>query len=124
MITNFIAMTLRAMALRCPNCGGPFLRGLRLLPSCPQCHMKLDRGEEGYFLGSMAFNIVGCEVLVLGLMVWTVMRRLPASPTIGMYVGCVSAAIVLPLVFFPWSKTLWLAFDLTFRPPRPNDFAA
>jgi hypothetical protein len=26
-------------------------------------------------------------------------------------------------VLYPFSKLCWLAFDLIFRPPRPEDFA-
>jgi hypothetical protein len=31
--------------------------------------------------------------------------------------------IVAPFVFFPFSKTLFLAFDLVFRPPTPDELA-
>jgi hypothetical protein len=31
--------------------------------------------------------------------------------------------VVLPVITLPFSKDLWLAFDLMFRPPRPQDFA-
>jgi hypothetical protein len=30
-------------------------------------------------------------------------------------------AVVVPLVFFPWSKTLWSAIDLAMRPLEPED---
>jgi hypothetical protein len=29
--------------------------------------------------------------------------------------------IVLPFLFFPFSRTLWLAWDLSFRPLEPGD---
>jgi hypothetical protein len=32
-------------------------------------------------------------------------------------------ALTAPFLFFPFSKTLFLAFDLTFRPPGSEDFA-
>jgi hypothetical protein len=32
--------------------------------------------------------------------------------------------VVVPFVFFPFSKTLFLAFDLLVRPPEAGDFAA
>lgn len=31
--------------------------------------------------------------------------------------------IVTPIVFYPFSKALWLAIDLVFRPAQPHDFA-
>jgi uncharacterized protein (DUF983 family) len=30
--------------------------------------------------------------------------------------------IVTPIVFYPFSKALWLAGDLVFRPAGPSDF--
>jgi hypothetical protein len=32
--------------------------------------------------------------------------------------------VVFPFAFFPFSKTLFLAFDLLVRPPGEEDFAA
>jgi hypothetical protein len=67
----------RALRLRCPNCGRGrlFTSWLRMRSRCPVCGLELERGEEGYQVGSYMFNI-----------------------------------------FFPFSKTLFLAFDLLFRP--------
>jgi hypothetical protein len=31
--------------------------------------------------------------------------------------------LVVPVAFFPYSKTLFLAFDLLVRPPTEEDFA-
>jgi hypothetical protein len=31
--------------------------------------------------------------------------------------------LVVPFLFFPFSKTLFLAFDLTFRPATPEELA-
>ena len=31
--------------------------------------------------------------------------------------------IALPVIFYPFAKTLFLAFDLIFRPPAPEDYA-
>lgn len=32
--------------------------------------------------------------------------------------------LAVPVFFYPFSKLCWLAFDLIFRPPRPEDFEA
>jgi len=29
--------------------------------------------------------------------------------------------VLLPIAFFPFSRTLWLAWDLSFRPFEPGD---
>jgi len=33
----------------------------------------------------------------------------------------VALAILMPVLFFPFSRTLWLAFDLHFRPSERGD---
>jgi hypothetical protein len=38
--------------------------------------------------------------------------------------GGAAQIIVTPIVFYPCAKALWLAVDLCFRPPAPEDFAA
>jgi hypothetical protein len=39
-----------------------------------------------------------------------------------MWIGAVQM-IVAPIVFYPFSKALWLAGDLIVRPPTAEDFA-
>ena len=36
--------------------------------------------------------------------------------------GGIVGLIIAPILFYPCSKLLWLAFDLLFRPLRPEDF--
>jgi multisubunit Na+/H+ antiporter MnhE subunit len=42
------------------------------------------------------------------------------SPTTAI-VAIVATAIVVPLAFYPFSKTLWSAIDLAMRPLEPED---
>jgi uncharacterized protein (DUF983 family) len=113
----------RALARRCPNCGGgPVIaRVIHTVPVCPRCRLRLDRGEPDYFLGAIVFNMAFAEgLLALGLvvvLVWT----WPNPPWDGLYYGGIAGLIVAPILFYPYSKLLWLAFDLIFRPLRPED---
>jgi hypothetical protein len=45
----------------------------------------------------------------------------PHPPWDGIFWGGIAVMILLPVLFFPFSKTLWLAFDLIFRPSVPGD---
>lgn len=114
----------RAFARRCPNCGGgPVItRWIHTVPVCPRCGLRLDRGEPDYFLGAIVFNMAFAEgLLAVGLVVvllWT----WPNPPWNGLYYGGIAGLIVAPILFYPYSKLLWLAFDLIFRPIRPEDF--
>ena len=114
----------RALLLRCPSCGrASALRSwFTLRERCPACGFRLDRGEEGYFLGSLLFNLIAAEaVFAFGLLlviVWT----WPNPPWAAMRGGGIALMIALPVLFLPFSRTLWLAFDLVFRPSVPGDF--
>jgi uncharacterized protein (DUF983 family) len=114
----------RALLLRCPNCGGASaLRSwFTMRERCPACGFRMDRREEGYFLGSLLFNLIAAEgVFAIGLLLviaWT----WPKPPWTVMRWGGIALMILLPLLFLPFSRTLWLAFDLLFRPSLPGDF--
>ena len=97
---------------------------MRLLASCPRCRLRFDRGETDYFLGAIVFNMAFAEGLfaagLLGVLYWT----WPNPPWDGLYYGGIAGLIVAPIFFYPYSKLLWLAFDLMLRPLRPEDFEA
>ena len=115
----------RALRLRCPHCGGGpiFLRWSRLVPSCPVCGLGLERGEQGYWLGAYFFNLMAVETLftvwVVGFLAWT----WPSPPWDVFQIWTVVLMLISPFAFFPFSKTLFLAFDLLVRPPTEEDFA-
>jgi uncharacterized protein (DUF983 family) len=116
----------RALRLRCPHCGGGpvFVTWRQLLPSCPVCGLGFERGEQGYWLGAYFFNLMAVEtvfsVWAAALLWWT----WPAPPWGLFQIGSVVLMLVTPFAFFPWSKTLFLAFDLLVRPPDEHDFEA
>jgi uncharacterized protein (DUF983 family) len=117
----------RALRLRCPPCGrGRLFRGwFTVLPRCPVCGFGFERDErEDYWLGAFLLNFLVTETLfaVLGAVVLVATWDDPAW-TLLIWLG-VSQMIVTPIVFYPFSKALWLAADLVFRPPTPADFDA
>lgn len=112
----------RAVLLRCPRCGGGKIleSWFALHHRCPTCGLAFARGEvSDYWLGSYAINLVFAEGLaaVIALVVlWlTWPSSMPAQVT-----GTV-LAIALPILLFPFSRTLWLAWDLSFRPREEGD---
>jgi uncharacterized protein (DUF983 family) len=114
----------RATRLRCPHCGGGpiFVTWSRLVPNCPVCGIGLERGEEGYWLGAYFFNLMAMEtvfsVWFVGFLWWT----WPSPPWSFFYFATMALMLVVPIVFFPYSKTLFLAFDLWVRPATEEDF--
>jgi uncharacterized protein (DUF983 family) len=114
----------RALRLRCPNCGAGAVtvRWFGIRPACPGCHLRPDRGEPDYFLGAIVFNMAFAEgifaLALFAVLLWT----WPAPPRDALYYGGIVGMILAPVFFYPFSKLCWLAFDLTFRPLRQEDF--
>jgi hypothetical protein len=90
---------------------------------CPVCGLKLERGEEGYQVGSYMFNIVAAELVFAAVFVGAVVLTWPSPPWNLLEYGGIALMVIAPFVFFPFSKTLFLAFDLVFRPAAREDLA-
>jgi uncharacterized protein (DUF983 family) len=116
----------RAMRLRCPHCGGGpiFTSWSRLLPVCPVCGLGLERGEQGYWLGAYFFNLMAVETVFSVWFVGFLLATWPEPPWGLFQVTTIILMVAFPVIFFPFSKTLFLAFDLLMRPPDDEDFAA
>jgi uncharacterized protein (DUF983 family) len=112
----------RAMKLRCPRCGssGVLRHWLKMETRCPSCGLALQRGEDhDFWLGAFAINLVIAEGLA-ALIGIVVLRWTWPNYAMAMAVATV-LAIVMPLIFFPWSRMIWLAWDLSFRPSEEGD---
>lgn len=116
-------MLLRALHKRCPICGGgPLFDGwFRMRDHCPDCGIKTRRGEDGYTLGALWFNLLIAESITTGLFVATLLRTWPDPPWDLLQIIAPIEAVVLPLLIWPFARTLFLAFDLGFRPLAPQD---
>lgn len=88
---------------------------------CPVCGMRLERGEQGYVGGAYMFNIVASELVWAAAFVGVLVATWPTPPWTLLEVGGGILMLVLPFLFYPFSKSLFLAFDLLFNPARPED---
>lgn len=115
----------RAIRKRCPICGGGALfRGwFHMKEHCPTCGLRTRRGEDGYTLGAVWFNLFLAEVLTVSVFVTTLIRTWPDPPWDVLQVVGPIEAIITPLLVWPFARTLFLAFDLCFRPMEQKDFA-
>jgi len=113
----------RALLRRCPNCGarGIFSGWFRLRAACPNCGLALERGEQGYLVGAYMFNIVAAELLFATVFAGVLLATWPSPPWTLLQYGGGLLMILAPILFYPFSKTLFLAFDLMFRPARPEE---
>lgn len=114
----------RAIRLRCPNCAGKplFRRWVLMEDRCRVCRMRLARGEGGYQVGAYMFNIVAAELIFAAIFLSVLASTWSTPPWDQLLYGGVVLMVAVPFLFYPFSKTIFLAFDRVFRPPGPEDF--
>lgn len=114
----------RALRQRCPQCGGGplFARWLVMRERCPVCRLRLERGEGDYFLGSLTVNLLVSESVVAGGIALGLALGAGRRPLWQIEAGAVALAVAAPVLAWPFTKLLWLAVDLMFRPARPDEF--
>lgn len=87
---------------------------------CPSCGLALSRGEDpDFWLGAYAINLVvaeGFAALVGVTVLWATWPRSTAAQ-----ITATILAILMPVFFYPFSRAVWLAWDLTFRPVEEGD---
>lgn len=90
--------------------------------ACPTCGLALERGESSdFWIGAYVFNLVIGEVIAIGIpIIWMILSA-PHQPWTEIEAVAMVLCVGLPFVFFPLSRTLWLAWDLSFRPVEPGD---
>jgi len=113
----------RALRLRCPICAGRpiLLSWFTIAASCPGCGFHLDRDEPGYWIGSYTVNLFLTEGLFAVVFVAGMVVTWPGVPWTALGGICVGVAVLTPILIFPWTKLLYLAIDLVFRPLDPAD---
>ena len=110
-------MLWRALRRRCAVCGQGhlFRRWLFMVDDCPRCHLHFERAA-GTWTGAVGLNTVvsfgATLATVLGIFLFTY----PSVPITTMAIATASVAVVVPIGFLPYSKTIWLAIDLATSP--------
>jgi uncharacterized protein (DUF983 family) len=108
----------RALRRRCPRCGHKkvFSGYYRLVDRCPRCQHLYAR-EPGYWVGAIIVNLAVTEVLFGVFFVGGIFATAPEVPWLPLLVIGAVTNVLVPLLFFPLSKTVWVALDLYFNPP-------
>jgi uncharacterized protein (DUF983 family) len=92
-------------------------------PYCPACGLPLERGDQGYQVGSYMFNIIASELIFVLVFLGAVLVTWPSPPWQLLQYGAIILMILAPVAFFPFSKTFFLAFDLLFRPATRDELS-
>lgn len=104
----------------CALCGsgGLYVGWFRMRERCPGCGYLFER-EEGFFLGSYVVNLGVTEgLLILGGIVPCIvfLSANPDASVLPILVLALVLAVVAPIAFYPFSRTVWAAIDLIIRP--------
>ena len=105
----------RALRLRCPRCGAtPLFRAwFRMQSACGLCGLRFERAQ-GYFVGAIYVNYTVTVAVVIGgfLLLW----RYTGISMTTQFLIWIPVTIALPLVVFPYSRSLWLALEYLINP--------
>ncbi|MCU1454960.1 MAG: hypothetical protein JWN46_3106 [Acidimicrobiales bacterium] len=118
-------MLLRGCAKRCARCGRGrlYVGWFRMRDRCPRCGVQFER-EEGFFTGALLINFAVTEGFVFaGLMIYIlVLANASGAVSIApVIIGGVALAVLAPIVFYPFSRTIWFAIHLAMAPLEPHE---
>ncbi len=113
---GLLKMLGRALRRCCPRCGGRriFAGFWRMREWCPTCGFRFER-EPGYFVGAMTINTAVTVVAILGTLAagwWITWPDVAYGPLMAilLVIGGLT-----PVIFYPWSKTVWTAIELSYH---------
>jgi uncharacterized protein (DUF983 family) len=100
---------------RCARCGHGHLfhHYLTMVEDCPNCGLHFER-EHGYFAGALAINIMAIGVVFAVVFVALLVATIPDVPVIPLLIVLVPIMAFGPILFYPFSKTIWVAVDRAF----------
>jgi uncharacterized protein (DUF983 family) len=120
---SFGRMMRRALVLRCPWCGSrrTFIHGwFGKYDRCRTCGIRWRR-EEGFELGAVTINtVLTFIVLTIGMTVGFIMTS-PDIPVLPMVLSLLGIAVLMPIVIYPFTFTIWLALDLAVHRPDATE---
>lgn len=115
-------LLMRSLRQRCPVCGKgkifsgqgkPFTRLFETYERCPNCKFIYER-EPGYYTGAVAINLIVTELLIVAIALPVAASRAVSIPT--MAIMGVVLPILLPLLFYRLTKSLWMGLDHFIHP--------
>ena len=121
--TSILTKVGRAMRRRCPRCAGKaFTSYFRLLERCDRCGLRFER-EPGYWVGALIINTTVVFASFLLVFIGGMALTWPDVPWVTLGVLTVATMALLPVVFYPLSKTLWMALELSWHPLEDHEIA-
>ncbi len=112
----------RGLTLACPACGarGHFRWWIRMTERCHRCGLRFER-IEGHWIGAIGLNTIVSFGALLVFLIIGVALTLPDIPVGPLVAGNIVVALVVPVLFYPVSRTLWTAVDIAMRPLEADE---
>ena len=112
-------MLWRGLTRHCPRCGSGhlFRHWVKMVPDCPRCGLHFEgRPEEGHFLGAITINTgLTAGTIILGIFIYIVVLATSQGggpPVWFVVVTSAALAVILPTLFYPFTKTIWVAAEI------------
>lgn len=77
---------------------------------CPRCDLRFER-EQGGFLGAMTINFMVAVTVWVAVLVVVLVFTVPDVPVTPLLISSVAVLVLVPLWFYPRSKSLWAAIE-------------
>lgn len=117
-------MLWRGVARRCPHCGDRrafFHKWFVRRERCAGCGLRWERNYEGFMLGAMAISFITTGGSLLATMTIGVVATYPDVPLLPVLGSTVAVTMIVGILGYPVSYTLWQAVDLYIRPVAEDD---
>ncbi|WP_426571692.1 DUF983 domain-containing protein [Aquihabitans sp. McL0605] len=117
----------RGFLKHCPRCGGGhvYRSWFRMKERCPTCGYLFER-EPGFFVGAYLINFAIVEGFLFLMLMFFIAWK-DQHPDAGMTLAIVlglTIGLAGPVVFYPYSRTIWSALDLIMTPLEMGEIVA
>lgn len=118
-----LRMGRRLFTLRCPHCGiGPVIKwngGVRR--RCSSCNFRYERSDESYFSGAMFFGLLFGNFIYGAAFLILCVSLSPNIPWDTITWALPLGMIVVLIFWIPFSRVVYLCFDVMVRPVQPDE---
>jgi uncharacterized protein (DUF983 family) len=118
------SMLWRALRLRCAWCGSRhgIVRGwFHRHDTCQHCGMSVQRGQDGFELGAASVNAILTLGALIGAATIAIVVMYPDVSTGPLVAVLVAVAVVLPVLLYPFTSTIWFAIELLMERPSADE---
>jgi len=104
----------------CTECGARIRRKAEI---CPNCGVRFER-EEGYWVGAMIMNTIVTFALFGIVFIGLIVATWPDVDWTLVTVASLAVCGLVPVIFYPISKSLWFGLQISWHPLEPHEIEA